>query len=90
MYPLFVECDIEGAAEVRYVHHPAEVGIDDSIVLPPNYSVAVLALGVVSEYCYRIGHLDEAIFYKNRYDTAIINLSRQLKSVNVRVRRKLC
>lgn len=89
MYPLYVEADAEGEAEVVYNYYLGELELTDEMILPPQYTEYVLAVGVVSEYYYRTGLVDEAIFYKNRYDTAVTNLSRKVKSVRVKERRFL-
>lgn len=87
LYPLYIEAEIEGLAEVKYLYHPDEPELDDEIVLPPQFTAFVLANGVASEYFYRSGLTDEAIFYKNRYDTAILNLSRIRKGITIKARR---
>ncbi|MFW5780865.1 MAG: hypothetical protein ACOCWI_05385 [Bacillota bacterium] len=87
LYPLHIEADIEGIAEVRYIYHADELGLEDDVTLPPQYTSFVLANGVASEYFYRSGLTDEAIFYKNRYDTAVLNLSRIRKGVTIKARR---
>ncbi|MFA6866661.1 MAG: hypothetical protein WCR54_04005 [Clostridia bacterium] len=84
MYPSYVSCPIKGIAEVGYIYHAEEVGIDDDIVLPPQFNENILALGISSEYFYRSGLCDEAIFYKNRYDNAVINLTRKRASIHIK------
>lgn len=87
MYPLYVEADIEGAGEVTYHYYLGELSLIDELTLPPQFNEYVVATGVASEYFYRTGLVDEAVFYKNRYDNAVTNLSRRLKSVNLPKRR---
>lgn len=86
MYPSYVNCNVNGNAQVNYVYHGGELSIDDNIILPPQFSENILAMGVASEYFYRSGLCDEAIFYKNRYDNAIINLTRKKSSINLKGR----
>ncbi|MFA5450014.1 MAG: hypothetical protein WC292_06215 [Clostridia bacterium] len=87
MYPLYIEADVRGDAEVIYNYHLGELAIEDEVILPPQYSEYVIATGVVSEYYYRVGLIDEALFNKNRYDTAITNLSRRLRNIKLPERR---
>lgn len=87
LYPLYVESDIYGDAEVSYLYHSDELTIEDTVLLPPQYTAFVLANGMASEYFYRSGLTDEAIFYKNRYDTSVLNLSRRRQSVTLKAGR---
>lgn len=84
LYPLYIEADIEGNAEVNYIYHTDELGLDDNMLLPPQYTAFSIANGIASEYFYRSGLTDEAIFYKNRYDTAVLNLSRRRQGVKLK------
>ena len=83
MYPncYILPIDVSGEMEVSYLYYIVDVGVDDELTLPPQVPAYVLATGVVSEYYYRTGMVDEALFYKTRYDYSIENLSRSLKSV---------
>jgi hypothetical protein len=87
MYPLYVESDINGDAEVSYLYHSDELTLEDTVLLPPQYTAFVLANGIAAEYFYRSGLTDEAVFYKNRYDTAVLNLSRRRQSVTLKAGR---
>lgn len=88
MYPLYLYCDgLEGEAEVTYLYHLGELELNDTVELPPQYSVYTLAVGAVSEYCYRIGLVDEALFYKSRYDNSILNLSKRMRLASIPSRR---
>ncbi|MDD4315928.1 MAG: hypothetical protein PHC84_02080 [Clostridia bacterium] len=87
LFPLYVEADLEGGAEVSYLYHSDELALGDSVLLPPQYTAFVLANGIASEYFYRSGLTDEAVFYKNRYDTAILNLSRRRQSITLKAGR---
>lgn len=90
MYPLYLFCDgLEGQVEVTYLYHLGELGLDDDVGLPPQYSVYTLAVGAASEYCYRTGLVDEALFYKSRYDTSLLNLSRRMRLATLPNRRLL-
>lgn len=82
--PFCVEADINGYATVNYLYHPDEAGMDDELELPPQYTPHVLALGVASEYFYRQGLIEEALFYRNRYDVALLNLSRRRQGITLK------
>ncbi len=86
IYPLYVECDATGIVEVKYVYHLDEIDMDSEINLPPMYTKNLIAIGIASEYFYRSGLIDEGIFYKNRYDNALTNISRKRSRINVKVR----
>lgn len=88
MYPLYLYADgLEGTAEVTYLYHLGTLGLADVVELPPQYSVHTLAVGVAAEYCYRIGLVDEALFYKNRYDNSLINLSKRMRTATLPIGR---
>lgn len=88
MYPTYVESEgAEGSAEVEYLFHPGTLEADDEVILPPQFSEYVMAIGVASEYYYRLGYIEEAEFYKARFDNAVYNLSRRLKSFRIPPRR---
>ena len=77
LLPTYLECVEKGEVEVKYVYNCDELELDDEIILPPPYTDNMLALGIASEYFFRSGLSDEALFYKNRYDNALINMSRR-------------
>ncbi len=86
-YPLYIECKDCESAEVTYIYFTPEITAGDEIVLPPKFTTYILALGVAAEYFCRIGLVDEALFYKSRYDNAISNLNIGLKCKNLPQRR---
>ncbi len=83
MFPACYVIDekVGGEMEVTYLYYLVDVGVDEPLTLPPQLPAYVLATGVVSEYYYRTGMVDEALFYKTRYDYSLENLTRSLKSV---------
>ncbi|MDD3947279.1 MAG: hypothetical protein PHI19_05515 [Clostridia bacterium] len=90
MYPLYLYAEgLEGNAEVTYLYHLGSLSLSDTVELPPQYSVYTLAIGTVSEYCFRTGLVDEALFYKSRYDSSLMNLSRRMRLANLPSRRLL-
>ncbi len=82
-YPLYIECASSGVVEVTYIYFADELSAGDTVVLPPKFTTYVLALGVTAEYFCRQGLVDEALFYKSRYDNAISNLNIGLKCKNM-------
>lgn len=87
LYPLFVAVEEEGDVEVSYVYHAEEPALEEELDLPPIFTSSVLSVGVASEYFYRSGLIDEAVFYKNRYDNSLLNLTRKRGYVKLRYRR---
>ena len=86
-YPLYVKSKAEGECEVTYLYYPDELTIDSEIVLPPSFTSHVLAQGIVSEYYYRTGLVDEAVFYKTRYENSVNNVTKKRKSTCLPQRR---
>lgn len=88
MYPTYVEAgDFSGTGEVEYLFHLGTLAPDDDVILPPQFTEYVMAIGVASEYYYRLGYIEEAEFYKARFDNAVGNLTRRLKSFRLPPRR---
>lgn len=87
IYPAYILSDITGVATVKYVYHGEELTLKDTVDLPPQFNAIMLSYGVASEYFYRSGLIDEAAFYKNRYDTSVVNLTRKQKSIDLKVKR---
>ena len=65
-----------GEAEVEYLYYFVPEELTDELVLPPQYSVYIMAVGAAAEYFYRSSLLDEAMFFRNRFESGINNLSR--------------
>lgn len=87
-YALYIEAPgVEGEAEVTYIYFPETLALTDTVVIPPRFTAAILAIGAASEYFYRSGLIDEAVFYKNRYDTAVANLTHSIKGGKLPKRR---
>lgn len=86
LYPLFIEIEEKGEVDVKYTYLPENLSLEDDLVLPPPYTENMLAMGIASEYFYRSGLIDEAIFYKNRFDNALLNLSRKRSSFELKKR----
>lgn len=87
LYPLYLKCDTDGEVTVNYVYHAPTLTLTSNVELPPTFSDAALASGIASEYFYRSGLYDEAVFYKNRYDNTVLNLTRKRSPIIVKYRR---
>lgn len=72
---------------VLYSYHAEELDIDDEMLLPDTFTPSAIATGIASEYFYRSGLYDEALFYKNRYDNTVLNLTRKRHTGVVTYRR---
>ena len=46
VYPLYMEAEVDGFAEVKYIYHADDLELDDEVILPPQYTAYVLATGV--------------------------------------------
>lgn len=88
VFPAYIECGTGGELCVEYIYHPEQLAsVNDEVVLPPEYTARSLSSGVASEYFYRTGLAEEALFYKNRYDNTVLNLSRKRNSFRLKNRR---
>ncbi len=81
-YPTYVLLDekISGEAEVVYLFHEPDVDLDKTLEVPPKITSYSVALGVSAEYFYRLGYVDEALFYKTRYENFLHNFKVGYKS----------
>ncbi|MGI6213414.1 MAG: hypothetical protein ACOYIQ_02535 [Christensenellales bacterium] len=91
MYPLFVRCEgLSGEAEVKYYYLPPEPEADSELILPPRFSVHMLANGIAAEYFYRSGMPDEAAYYRNRYEYSLNNAQARLRNLTLKADRIIC
>ncbi|MGN1043135.1 MAG: hypothetical protein ACI4SK_06610 [Christensenellales bacterium] len=72
---------------VVYTYHAEELALTDEMVLPTSFTAGAIATGIASEYFYRSGLIDEALFYKNRYDNTVLNLTKKRNPAVVCYRR---
>lgn len=82
-------CGAEGFYDVKYSYIPEEAAIGAELDLPPQLTAEQIANGVAAEYYYRQGFTDEAAFYKNRYDLALVNQLREKRSFILKIGRML-
>jgi len=91
MFPLFVKnANITGTVEIKYYYKPDEPELDSLLELPPRFSVYMLANGVASEYYYRSGMVDEATYYRNRYEYSLSNAQVRLRNLTLKAEKLLC
>ncbi len=76
-----------GPCTVVYTYHPFEVDLNDELILPTTFSAERICSGIASEYFYRSGLIDEALFYKNRYDITVSNLMKKRPTWTLHYRR---
>lgn len=89
LFPLYLKCAAEGEVDVKYVYHAEELTLDGDVLLPISVTPSVMATGIASEYFYRSGLIDEAVFYKTRYDNSIANLSRKRGIITLKARKSI-
>lgn len=90
MYPQYLYAEgADDLAEVLYLYRDGKKDVEDELNLPPQFSASVAAAGACAEYCYRTGLIDEGIFYKNRYDQSVYNLTKTMKRATLPSRRFL-
>lgn len=89
LFPSYIRLGgrVSGEFTLVYTYHGGELGLDDELLLPTSFTAAALATGIASEYFYRSGLIDEALFYKNRYDNTVLNLTRKRNTAAIVYRR---
>ena len=86
-YPDYIFVARDGLYAVKLCYYLCNLGVMEEFSLPPEYSEGVLVYGVLSEYYYRTGLIDEAIFYRNRFDrmaTGVSNVRSAPRTVRAR------
>lgn len=83
-YADHIAVDKDATYEITYSYVLGEKGLDDVIVIPPKYTVNILAVGVAGEYAYRKGFLEEGRELRTRYLIALKNLEKTAKSVRLK------
>ena len=76
-----------GAYKVCYAYKSSDVELNDNLDIPAFFTVYSVACGVASEYFFRTGLVEEALFYKNRYDRAVNNLTSDRRRSKLKIRR---
>ena len=89
-YPQFIQAeDYTGEVEIDYLYYIIPTLNSDELILPPQFSEYVVAVGAAAEYFYRSSLLDEAVFFRNRFESAVNNLTKRGRVFNIPPRRLL-
>ena len=86
-YNTYVDVMSQGTYKVDYTYKSDAIGLNDTLDLPAFFTLYSVACGVASEYFFRTGLVEEALFYKNRYDRAVNNLTAERRRSKLKVRR---
>ena len=80
---------VEGASScvVEYSYFPTRVGIDDEITHFLKVNELVFSLGVVGEYLYIKGAIDDAYMWDKRFKSSMFNLLRPRRNIEIPARR---
>ena len=71
-----VEDGYSGEVEVEYLYYVCPETNADPLILPPQFTEYIMAVGAAAEYFYRSSLIDEALFFRNRFESGVNNLSR--------------
>lgn len=83
----YLDVGKNGTYTVEYAYKSSAVGLNDTLDIPACFTAYCVACGVVSEYFFRVGLVEEALFYKNRYDRAVNSLTGSRRKSFLKVRR---
>lgn len=75
-----ITVDAPGRYVIEYGYFSTRKELDEEVEMPKNFGLDTLAYGTAAEYFFRAGFSDEAILYKNRYDNAVKNDLRKMRS----------
>ena len=83
----YLQVDHDGTYTVEYAYKVGDALLTDTLDLPACFTLYAVACGVASEYFFRSGLMEEALFYKNRYDRAVNNLTASRRKSKLKIRR---
>lgn len=78
-----------GSFSVKYSYIPAEPTLDGELDLPPAITDGHLAWGIAAEYLFRMGFIEEANVYKNRYDLVLVNQLREKRRITLKAEKMI-
>lgn len=84
-----VEDGYSGEVEVEYLYYVCPETNADPLILPPQFTEYIMAVGAAAEYFYRSSLIDEALFFRNRFESGVNNLSRSGRVYSLPRRRLL-
>lgn len=91
MYDDYLAVDgYEGNVIVDYVYKGGHINQNSVLSVPPFFSEYMLATGIASEFCFRKGLLDEASYYKSKYEDWLKNFERKVRHFCLPRRRLVC
>lgn len=77
VFAQYVEVEnYSGEVEVEYLYYVCPETNSDPLILPPQFTEYIMAVGAAAEYFYRSSLIDEALFFRNRFESGVNNLSR--------------
>ena len=90
MYPLYVKCSAKGKVVIKYYYLPEEPDLDTELLLPPKFTLYMLANGIASEYFYRGGLVDAASYYRHKFDYSLSNISTRQRNLSIKADKFVC
>ncbi|MBQ7351610.1 MAG: hypothetical protein IJW59_01915 [Clostridia bacterium] len=87
LFPEGVKVDTLGMCEVEYSYFPERVEFDSEINHYLKINELVFALGVVGEYLYIKGAIDDAYMWDKRFKSSMFNLVRPKRNLVIPARR---
>ena len=79
--------DYSGMVDVEFSYFPDRVNIDDEINYYLKLNEMIFSLGVVSEYLYLKGAVDDAYIWDKKFKNSMFNLLRPKKNIVMPSRR---
>lgn len=78
---------IDGLCKIVYSYLPQEVDEDDNINYYTKVNSTLFAYGVVAEYLFLIGNINEAYVWDNKFKEEILSLIKTKKNINMPIGR---
>lgn len=77
----------KGNIFIEFSYFPKSLEMDDDITYYTKLNTMVFALGVVAEYLFLKGSLNEAYVWDKKFKTTIFNLTRPKRNIKIPARR---
>lgn len=81
LYPEGVKIDEFSKVKIEYTYFPSEVTIDDEIDYFLKVNEITFAMGVVGEYLYIKGAIDDASVWDKRFKQSLFNVIRPKRNI---------
>lgn len=85
--PSGVVLDNDTLCKIEYSYFPSRVIFEDNIDYFSKLNKYIFAMGVVSEYLYLKGNIDDAYMWDKRFKNSIMNIVRPRRSITIPERR---